>query len=757
MSVPDSLSVATDCFQGAEIAPTVLFSDDSTMATSNNSTSSPSPQTPALQDYNVDRQFLAATLAAAAKAASSSCSPSAPTSPHSISKTRQHKLSSNIAPHSLVSSTTALLREEFDIVHYPVKHTTLIVSALLSSMVNANDQRYNPLVDPITLFHSRAVPRISIEAYLTRILQYIPFSNEVLLNVLVYLDRIGGLSGMEQICGSGDHSEEVEEEQESPRPSMAPRPSPSNPLSTSTTTPLSHSPSSSEKSPQIIRSNDFGTSPTRSSPTSAPFSSQLSTCSMGAIFTAQDPCPGSSDLPPAPSSSSTTFNRIPTDVKSYSRKDPVDALPAAPSLHPRQPNSDWPMIQKRARDAEEPTSSTAPSTALTPTPTPIATTTPTVTFPGPTGGSHNSLHRSTSKESPPAPDSGSDCPHGQESEEDHCRHVPKKTKLDGKRPNMSSSAQDSTPTVQSHSSSTLSSSTGSTRPNGSWTPAPTPVLAMTSNGFRINSFNIHRLLIVCLMVAAKFTSDHFYSNVRYSKVGGLSLLELNQLELEFLFTTRFELNVKEEELQRVGNALLRFRDKETAPTPQRVSAKRKSVQETTECSRPSSIPEPMAVINTATVSGPEGTNGHSTQGLQQGPDARQQNEHHLQHQKSGRFSIPSPTSPRNGPMSDRVGSSTASTTGNSGSTGSGTTNNADQTVAASTDTASATAGDGTVVIVSSGSQDPPRPQLLSPPAERQRRKDGEVTQGSERPEGTAMGHGKDAPRSSASLSSAKEL
>ncbi|KAG0207259.1 hypothetical protein BGX28_001478 [Mortierella sp. GBA30] len=87
----------------------------------------------------------------------------------------------------------------------------------------------------------------------------------------------------------------------------------------------------------------------------------------------------------------------------------------------------------------------------------------------------------------------------------------------------------------------------------------------SANGFRVNSFNIHRLLITCLMVAAKFTSDLFYSNARYAKVGGLSLPELNQLELEFLFTTKFELNVKVDELQRVGNALLSFRDRQMVP------------------------------------------------------------------------------------------------------------------------------------------------------------------------------------------------
>ncbi|KAF8947177.1 hypothetical protein BGZ52_008133 [Haplosporangium bisporale] len=80
-----------------------------------------------------------------------------------------------------------------------------------------------------------------------------------------------------------------------------------------------------------------------------------------------------------------------------------------------------------------------------------------------------------------------------------------------------------------------------------------------NNGFRINSFNIHRLLITTVMVAAKFTSDLFYSNARYAKVGGLNLPELNQLELEFLFTSRFELNVKVDEIQRVGDSLLQFR------------------------------------------------------------------------------------------------------------------------------------------------------------------------------------------------------
>ncbi|KAG0338454.1 hypothetical protein BG004_007219, partial [Podila humilis] len=74
----------------------------------------------------------------------------------------------------------------------------------------------------------------------------------------------------------------------------------------------------------------------------------------------------------------------------------------------------------------------------------------------------------------------------------------------------------------------------------------------------INSFNIHRLLITSILVACKFSSDVFYPNVRYARVGGLPLSELNQLELEFLFLSQFELNTTESELQAYGNKLLMY-------------------------------------------------------------------------------------------------------------------------------------------------------------------------------------------------------
>ncbi|KAI9340737.1 cyclin-domain-containing protein [Pilaira anomala] len=76
------------------------------------------------------------------------------------------------------------------------------------------------------------------------------------------------------------------------------------------------------------------------------------------------------------------------------------------------------------------------------------------------------------------------------------------------------------------------------------------------NGFTINSYNIHRLLITSLVVASKFTSDVFYANSRYAKVGGIPLRELNQLELEFLFLINFQLHIKLPELQDYADQLL---------------------------------------------------------------------------------------------------------------------------------------------------------------------------------------------------------
>ncbi|CAI4064702.1 Pcl7p SKDI_09G1130 [Saccharomyces kudriavzevii IFO 1802] len=82
--------------------------------------------------------------------------------------------------------------------------------------------------------------------------------------------------------------------------------------------------------------------------------------------------------------------------------------------------------------------------------------------------------------------------------------------------------------------------------------------AHTKQMFGMDSGNIHRLLITGITICTKFLSDFFYSNSRYAKVGGISLQELNHLELQFLVLCDFKLLVSVEEMQKYANLLYKF-------------------------------------------------------------------------------------------------------------------------------------------------------------------------------------------------------
>ncbi|KAI9300556.1 hypothetical protein BJ944DRAFT_170635 [Cunninghamella echinulata] len=78
----------------------------------------------------------------------------------------------------------------FDIANFPTLKLVKIVSNLLESICIANQ---GIPCKQLSGFHSRAVPHISIETYITRILKYTPFTNEVLFCMLIYFDRIATL------------------------------------------------------------------------------------------------------------------------------------------------------------------------------------------------------------------------------------------------------------------------------------------------------------------------------------------------------------------------------------------------------------------------------------------------------------------------------------------------------------------------------------------------------------------------------------
>jgi hypothetical protein len=70
------------------------------------------------------------------------------------------------------------------------------------------------------------------------------------------------------------------------------------------------------------------------------------------------------------------------------------------------------------------------------------------------------------------------------------------------------------------------------------------------------SANVHRLLLATFVVATKYHSDVFYTNAHYARVGGVTLLEMNQLERDVLALCDFDLRVDSPELSRYASRLI---------------------------------------------------------------------------------------------------------------------------------------------------------------------------------------------------------
>jgi hypothetical protein len=64
-----------------------------------------------------------------------------------------------------------------------------------------------------------------------------------------------------------------------------------------------------------------------------------------------------------------------------------------------------------------------------------------------------------------------------------------------------------------------------------------------NESFVLSKLNVHRILMASAVVAAKFTSDHFYGNDFYASVGGVRTSEMNRLEASLLHLLRWRLNV----------------------------------------------------------------------------------------------------------------------------------------------------------------------------------------------------------------------
>ncbi|CAN6268749.1 unnamed protein product [Urochloa humidicola] len=86
----------------------------------------------------------------------------------------------------------------------------------------------------------------------------------------------------------------------------------------------------------------------------------------------------------------------------------------------------------------------------------------------------------------------------------------------------------------------------------------------------VDSYSVHRLLITAVLAAVKFMDDVRYNNAYFARVGGISLPEMNYLEVDFLFAVGFDLYVSPETFGHyctVLQAEMLWLELEKTPTP----------------------------------------------------------------------------------------------------------------------------------------------------------------------------------------------
>ena len=67
---------------------------------------------------------------------------------------------------------------------------------------------------------------------------------------------------------------------------------------------------------------------------------------------------------------------------------------------------------------------------------------------------------------------------------------------------------------------------------------------------KLTIYNIHRLLLISIMIFSKFYDDDYYSNLYWSRIGGISLEDLNNLEIEYLNLLDYNININTEKYEK---------------------------------------------------------------------------------------------------------------------------------------------------------------------------------------------------------------
>ncbi|CAG9327625.1 unnamed protein product [Blepharisma stoltei] len=64
-----------------------------------------------------------------------------------------------------------------------------------------------------------------------------------------------------------------------------------------------------------------------------------------------------------------------------------------------------------------------------------------------------------------------------------------------------------------------------------------------------DNISLHKLFLIGLVVAAKYSEDKYYKNSYYAKVGGIQVSDFNNLEKKFLMLLDFDLYISNEQYE----------------------------------------------------------------------------------------------------------------------------------------------------------------------------------------------------------------
>eukprot|EP01062_Namystynia_karyoxenos_P079774 TRINITY_DN8476_c0_g1_i1.p1 TRINITY_DN8476_c0_g1~~TRINITY_DN8476_c0_g1_i1.p1 ORF type:complete len:240 (+),score=35.54 TRINITY_DN8476_c0_g1_i1:116-835(+) len=74
----------------------------------------------------------------------------------------------------------------------------------------------------------------------------------------------------------------------------------------------------------------------------------------------------------------------------------------------------------------------------------------------------------------------------------------------------------------------------------------------------LTSFNVHRLMLTCFVVAAKLRDDVYYANKYYASIGGVALRDMNTMEAVFLTYVDWDLHVSRQSFEACLRAIKRI-------------------------------------------------------------------------------------------------------------------------------------------------------------------------------------------------------